>query len=353
MGEREPRPGPQPCPCLGASKSLSADRAKVGCQSCWERDVEEGLMPIDLVAYAYVSPEGSTPKCEFRSVSSGIRAYLEGHIDSLKKGADRESSGPALFRADAARSRFTDLQGGTKEVFLKSAQDLTDRLHTAMDRRAKRGFLVMVRRSLGGEVVEAAALKLDVQDKDGAVASEAGPEPTLEEVRNLLDLPGTLQKGAVYPDARPSSDVVVGERAMADTAQYFLRALEVQQVAAVRSATGSFLGAVGSVATEKVEKVAEELDKYKGPVKPTDFLKEHAGLLTEEEGRTVLEHLEDQIRPVRVINPAARPPRESVVADGITIKGSVEDMRKVRWVPKDGRWQIQIDVSQEPRRRFE
>jgi hypothetical protein len=310
-------------------------------------------MAITLVAYAYVEPGGSAPKCKIQTVSSEIRRYLDRHMDDLLGRAGRGASAPAFFRGEDAEGRFVHLQLGSSKEFVASAGVLTGRLHTAMDNRSKRGFLVAVRRSLDSEEVQAGVLKLDVHDEPAAAARQTGDELQLEAVADLLDLPGDLQKGAVFPDPRAESEVVVGDRVMAETAQYFLRALEVQQIAAPSSATKSLIDVVGSVATGKVDAFVQELDSYDEPVSPQAVFDDHPDLLSDEEREQVLGRLEEQPRPVRIVNPAARPPRVVVSVDGITIRGGVEDMRKVRWVQQGGGWQIQIEVSQEPRKRYE
>lgn len=310
-------------------------------------------MAITLVAYAYVEPGGAAPTCRIRTVSREIHRYLDGHMDDLLGRAGRGSSAPAFFRGQDAESRFVHLQLGANDEFLAAARTLTERLHTAMDNRSKRGFLVAVRRSLDSQEAQAGVLKLDVHDEPAAAARQTGDELQLEAVRDLLDLPGDLQKGAVFPDPRAESEVVVGDRVMVETAQYFLRALEVQQIAAQSSATKSFIDVVASVATGKVDAFAQELDSYDQPVSPQLVFDEHPDLLTLEERDQVLGRLEGQPRPVRIVNPATRPPRVVVSADGITIRGGVEDMQKVQWVQQGGGWQIRIDVSQEPRKRYE
>jgi hypothetical protein len=310
-------------------------------------------MAITNVAYAYVEPGGAAPDCKIRTVSEEIRLYLSEHVDDLLTRAGRDSSAPAFFRTQAAEQRFNDMLTGTKDQFLAAASELTERLFTAMDNRSKKGFLVAVRRSAPDGDAQAAVLKLDVSDKSAAAALLVKGEERLETVRDLLDRPGELQKGAVYPDPRTESNVVVGDKVMVETAQYFLRALEVQQIAAAGSATKSFVDVVAAVATDKVDGIVRELDAYSGPVSPPDFFQQHPDLLTTEEREQTLDQLEQQPRPVRIVNPLARPPKAVVFADGIAIRGGVNEMQKVGWVQHGAGWQIQINVVDEPRKRYE
>ena len=106
-----------------------------------------------------------------------------------------------------------------------------------MDQRSKRGFFVAIRERTGRNQVRVAALKLDVHDEHAAAARLVGDELQLEAVQDLLDIPGELQKGAVYPDDRPHSEVIIVDK-FERTALYFLRALEVQQIE--KRCTGSY-----------------------------------------------------------------------------------------------------------------
>lgn len=285
-------------------------------------------MPIVLVAYAFVEPGGKTPQALVRSVSSEIRQYLNEHADDLLGRARRGSSAPAFFRGPAAKKRMLDLQVGTQLTFLAAAQDLTVRLHTAMDQRSKRGFCVALQRSADSGVQECAFLKLDVREHPGAAARPVGGERLLEAIKDLLDLPGALQKGAVYPDPRGQSQVVVGDKVMVETAQYFLRAVEVQQIAGPGSATKTFIDTVAAVLPSKIDSIIEELDGYDRAVTPQEFLIDHGDLATDEERQRIVEQLEQHPRPVRLINPVERPPRVIVSADGISIRGTVDDMKE-------------------------
>jgi hypothetical protein len=222
-----------------------------------------------------------------------------------------------------------------------------------MDNRSKRGFLVALRRTVAGGVKQAGVLKLDVHDDTAAAARLVAGELRLEAVQDLLDLQGDLQKGAIYPDPRAESDVVVGDRLMTETAQYFLRAVEVQQIAAASSATKAFVDVIGKIAPARIDDLARELGTYDQPVTPQAFLEEHPGLLSETEQRQVIDRLEGQLRPVRVVNPVASPPKAVVVANGITIRGAATEMERVSWEPHAGGWRIQIDVGEEPRKRYE
>jgi hypothetical protein len=309
-------------------------------------------MTIDLVAYAYVEPGGATPTAAIKTVALQTADYLERHVVSLLHRASQGTTAQAQFRTPAASQRFDRLRSGSHQQFLGAANDLVVRLHTAMDNRAKRGFFVALRlrrsTTLGG------VLKLDVHDEPiGIVGQDAQGLPELDAVLDVLDLPGELQKGAIFEDPRPDSEVVVGDKVMTETAQYFLRAIEVQQIAAASSAGRAFVSVVRTVAPTKVEQVARTLARYPGPVTPERFFQDNPTVLSADEQQTTAARLEQQTRPVRIIDPASKPLREVVSADGIEIRGPVETMERVSWRPYQGRFRIVIDVDQEPRRRYE
>jgi hypothetical protein len=310
-------------------------------------------MAILRVAYAYVEPDGDTPDCRVRSIPRDIERFLEEHMRDLLGRAERGTSAPASFRNVQAEQRFVGIRDGSDVEFLDTAQELTKRLHTAMDKRAKRGFFVVLRRQPGNGSVQAGALKLDVRDEPAAAARERDGDLTLEAVRDLLDLPGDLQKGAVYEDPRPESEVAVGDRVMLETAKYFLRAIEAQQVAHEKSSTKDFLRAVEVEAPEQLSTVAVELNRETTPVSPAAFLQKHPTLVGSNERQQILARLETQPRPVRIINPVARPPTGTIVADDITIRGPAILIDGVSWQRIGSKWRIEIEVAEEPRRRYE
>jgi hypothetical protein len=287
-----------------------------------------------------------------QTVSTDVQSYLEDHVADLLKRSQKGSLPPASFRSITARQRFTDLESGTRAQFLAAAQALATRLHTAMDARAKKGFFVALRQAK--TIGRVAALKLDVKDKRAAVVRQIGPNVTLDSIKDLLDLPGELQKGAITPDVRPDSEVIVGDRASEETALYFLRAIEVQQVSPPRLGAGLLLRAVRDVAPDRVQQIAELVGDYGAAITPQELFAEHPEALSEDQRVQVLEDLERQTRPVRFMDPLGHPPKAVVQADDITITGPPRQMDEhVRWEFRGGEWVIEIRVSEEPRRTYQ
>jgi hypothetical protein len=284
-----------------------------------------------------------------RTTSSEVKTYLDAHVDALVTKSSAGSLSPAAFRSDEARTRFGHLATGTTAQFLATAQSLAERLHTEMDQRSKRGFFVVLRRT--GPAL-GAALKLDVHDAAAAaLRRDATGAATLEAVKDLLDIPGELQKGALVPDLRSDSEVIVGDK-LAVTSLYFLDALDVQQHAAAGPATADLLRVVGEVAPAKVAAAAMALE-HETRTSLGGFFERHADILDEEEQAEVLNRARVRRRPIDQIDPEAYVLREEIEADGITIRGRASTIREeLQITQRPGGYRIQIDVNEEPRRRY-
>lgn len=308
-------------------------------------------MAIPLVSYSYLEPGGTPPKMLERTISSDIRDYLEAHVDDLLDRIGHGSIAPAVFRSAEGAERFQKLNTGTKAEFLTNAQSLADRLHQRMDYRTKRGFFVALRRSANGSL--AAVLKLDVNDAAAAaVRFDAAGEATLEAVEDLLDIPGELQKGGVVPDDRPNSQIVVGDK-LTITSLYFLDALDVEQHAAPGPATADLVRVVQTVAPDKADSVAKTLEVEPARVPIADFFEAHPDLLDAEQTTEVLDRARVKRRPIEEVDPSSYVLRETIEADGITIRGRASTLRdKVRILDRPGGFRIQIDVDEQPRRTY-
>jgi hypothetical protein len=306
-------------------------------------------MAIGLVSYAYVEPGGTPPRMRVRTTGAAVDAYLSEHIESLLDRARQGSLSPAVFRSADARGRFSRLATGTSADFVTASQEIADRLIASMDMRAKRGFFVAIRCS---EPVRGVALKLDVHDAAAAsLQLDPSGEPTLEAVQNLLDIPGELQKGAISPDTRQGSQVIVGDR-LPQTSLYFLDALDVQQHASAGPAVPDFLGVVQDVAPTKVRAIAAALEDAE-PTTVGTFLREHGDLLDDHERATVLDSVRTLRRPIDDLDPESYPLREQIDADGITIRGRASVMReKMQIRNRPGGFIIEIRVDEEPQRKY-
>ncbi len=310
-------------------------------------------MSILFVTYAYIEPAGDIPTCVPESVSSGVERYLLAHVASLLKRVPDGSSPPARFQSADGKERFQALLEGSDSEFLEAAEQLAQRIYKEMDKRSKPGFFVALR-SNEGQPIRAAVLKLDIQAKSAAAMARTGQgRMTLEAVKNLLEVPGQLQKGAVFRDDRPASDVVVGDR-LTETALYFLRAIDVVQVSKPGQAVTAFVAAVASVAgSNRTIPVIQALESEEQEITPEDFFARHPDLLEEFERSRVYYQLRERKRPVDRFDARQVVIDEIVTADGITIRGRATALAdKLRVEERPGGWRIVIDVYEEPQREF-
>jgi hypothetical protein len=311
-------------------------------------------MPITHVTYSYVENGGAVPSCTSETVSDAIKQYLTAHVDALLKRSNEASTPQAEFTSTEARTRFEQLRTGSDAEFLSAAQDLARQLHREMDGRSEPGFFVGLRRTEGPTTL-AAALKLDVKPAGGAAVSHtAGGRRRLEAVEELLDLPGELQKGAIVPDERADSEVVVGDT-LPETSLYFLRGFDVRQVSAPGPAVKTLLNTVRRVAPKSVEAVAVALDAEQRAVTVDRFFADHAALLDDTERAAVVGQLAQVKRPVRLLDTRRHPTMRIVTADGVVIRGRATTLTttKLRWEPRQGGYRILIDVDEEPTERWE
>jgi hypothetical protein len=173
----------------------------------------------------------------------------------------------------------------------------------------------------------------------------------LEAVQDLLDLHGELQKGAIFPDPRPESQVLLGDKVAADASLYFLETLEVQQSASALSAGPAFLEALAKVNEEKAPLLATLLNAEPDSTSPESFLSKHSSVLTANEREMVLVDIRDRRRPVRALPASKRPLKEIIRADGIEVRGRAEDMQnKVSIEESNDGWLISIRVQSRPLR---
>jgi hypothetical protein len=310
-------------------------------------------VPLTLVSYSFVERGGPRPACAVRDpVDTEVAAYFEAHVVELKSRPTKKTVPLATFANDGAE-RFRHLAEGSRDEFVATAQALADRLYAEMQpTTAKKGFFVALRRE-GDGAPEGVVLKLDASDELGAAIQTNGEEPELAAIKNLLDSPGALQKGAVFPDTRSGSDVIIGER-WDDTTQYFLRALDVVQSLSERASVNQLLKAVQAHVPDRVPAVLEAIAQRE---EPTDFetLLAEPDLLEQPALDEVLTDLRRSARPLLPMHRDHVPLTRKIQADGITITGPVLEFdQKVSWARRaqDLGWRITIDVRDEPRDRL-
>jgi hypothetical protein len=303
-------------------------------------------MGIELACSAYVEHDTSTPACAWLTLKPDVEGYLEAHVEDLMKKADTNASPPANFNSRRGEQAFESLATGTDNAFFAAAQDLATSLYDAMDGRTRRGLLIALRRDVAPRV---AVLKLDVV-RDSAAVLGAGGE--IDPVHDLLDITGQLQKGAVTPDARPNSAVIVGDK-LGDAAKYFLDALDISQLQNPTKAVAD----VARVIYEKAPDVAEAaIDRLPSSQAGTvaEFMSSVSDLIDSDRRDAVLSALDQQFRPARFLDTRHATVTKTIRGDGITIKGSLADMEKVRLEQVRGtdKYRLEIEFDRKPEIRF-
>lgn len=302
------------------------------------------------MTYARVAHDAAPGNMVTRPHDAGVDAFLFDHVTSLLERAKKGDSPIANFIEPEAARLFEQLRRGTADQFLSAAQALTLRLIGRMDRRAAAGLLVCLRLADRGRR-SAAALKLEVVTPHAAVleALDTGEE-VLAAATNVLDAPGDLQKGALVPDPRPTSDVVIGDRLPID-AQYFPTAFRIQTEQRAVDAVANLVSVVHAQSPTLVPALVQRLpSSTPGPTREVlAEIGQEIPELTEDVRESIVNQLEQLKRPVRTIDTRA-PLKQILSADGITVTGPAEAMHRkaeVQRVPEGG-WRIVVSVEEEP-----
>lgn len=304
-------------------------------------------MGIDYLTWTRVRAGGSPPTCVSKTASENVSGLLETHLENLRGRVRNGTTPPAEFVASEARTRFEVLRDGSEAEFLAAATEIAQDLVSKMDKRTDPGILVALRRSNDGGT-EAAVLKMEVTDPfAGYIRKDPTEGEVLDAVRNLLDTPGHLQKGAVFPDVRSGSEVVVGDR-LAATALYFLDALGIRQVEKPSHAVAGVMRVVEDVVPERAQDVAALLQD--SSAKSVASFVEEIPDLTQEVRGDLVARAEARRRPIRELDPTRSKSLKKILrVSGLTISGRVADMDRVKVKPRDdGGYRITIDVDEKP-----
>lgn len=287
-----------------------------------------------------------------------VSDFLVAHVADLVARAKSGLAADATFTDTTSERHFEDLRDGTDAEFVAAATVLSQQLYKEMMPVAARDGLLIcatfAHEGTGEKI--SAALKLQVVSDQGAILEklESG-EYELTAVHDVLDRPGELQKGLVYPDDRPTSSAVVGDKANAREARYFLRAMGV--VLEERSQKG--LGVLAEIVESRLGQSAAEraiarlptLDS--GPVKDLlEALSEEEPSLTQELREEVLDSLSMAERPVVRVDTKA-PLKTTIRSGQVRITGPAEDLQSATMEPAlDGGWTITLRVREKPQRTY-
>lgn len=305
-------------------------------------------MTIEVLTWVQVAEGLAAPTCEPKTVSEAMDGLLTAHLDDLRERAKRGTTPAASFVSEEARTRFLALRDGDSSEFLEAASHLAAGLISRMDGRTDPGFLVALR-ELRENSVGCAVLKMEVTDPiAGFVRDDPEEGQILDAIRNLLDTPGRLQKGAVAPDTRPGSEVVVGDRLL-DTALYFLDALGIRQLERPKQAVIEILSVAREAIPERRDEVAAVMQRSAATT-VEEFVEEIPDL-DDEAKADFVSRATQRRRPIQDIDTGrARTLKKILRASGVTISGLVDAVEgRVEVNQKtEGGWRITIDVEDEP-----
>lgn len=306
-------------------------------------------MAILLTSYAVVATGRPLPPMELEDLDPDTESYLEEHVAALVGRAAK--SPPTSFLSTATRDAFSDLAQGSDEDFLSRARELAARLLGEMDGRTPDGFFVAARTDAVGGERRAVVLKLQVKAAHAGYLRRRRGRTHLSAVRDSLDAPGQLQKGAIFKDVRPESDMLVGDQ-LDVGALYFLRALGLTQQQNPRAALTAVMRAVGqrapgalaaagrAMARRQPETVTEALDAIEQEAPEVRPWRQE-----------IETELRGQKRPsVRVDPHVAAGIKRVIKAHGVEIVGPVVEVDERVRVSEtdDGRWQATVTFDVRP-----
>jgi len=308
------------------------------------------VVPISCATWALLAVGQPLTELVVEDIDEEAGSYVTEHMGDLDGRALR--SPPTHFIAGADKKRFDLLRRGSEAEFLSASQELAGRLLGQMRDSRQDGLFVAAREIDKRGAARAAVLKLHVVAPHTGYLQRVKGRIRLGAVKAALNVPGQLQKGALYPDVRRNSAVVVGDQ-LDVSALYFLRSLGLVQdqspkraVAAVYSAVRSRVpdaeqAVADSIATRRPTSVKEALDGLVSDLPPLSPMR----LEIESE-------LKEQARPPVALDPDRAGLLKRVISGGgIEISGSVSAMRSRVEGPvetDDGRWRVVVTFDGKP-----
>lgn len=312
-------------------------------------------MRATRMTFFRVARGAAVPVPRIRPGVADVSAFLAAHVTGLQDRAAEGSASNASFVDAADEQQIERLRTGDDAAFLAAAGALGGRLIAEMAPLggALPGLFVCATLESDAGAPHAAVLKLQVVSEQGAVLKRLDTgEETLAAVTDVLDRPGELQKGLVYPDVRPTSQAVVGDKAAQQEAKYFLRAVGVTLEARDSATAGAVVAAVARLAGRDVaDRVAHALPGVE-PGPPEEVLaavRDEVPALTQETADAVAADVRGGDRPVVRVDTAA-PVQAKLRAGALTVTGPADAVRGVTWVPDaNGGWRVAFRTEQEPR----
>ena len=202
---------------------------------------------------------------------------------------------------------------------------------------------------------QAMVLKLDASSKKLAAMSGSGANRVLKSVEDLLDMPGDLQKGAVFPDPRSHSEVCVADKNR-ESALYYLTAIEVGQHELPTKGIKALLSVISDVSPAHVEPVITALESVTNRTPAAEVLKQVMPPISPQSQADINGRLAALRRPVADVDPTGYATQGVVDIDGIVIRGPAARIRDdVSWQkdPNGSGYVISVRVAHLPTKRYE
>jgi len=301
--------------------------------------------------------KGATPtQATIRPGVDEVSAFLCAHAQGLIDKALDGSAANATFYDAAREQLIEDLRSGSDAEFLTAADLLATRLTDEMSHvgNPASGLLVCTTFENGtsGTARLAAVLKLEVVSDQGAVLRRLDSgEETLAAVTNVLDRPGDLQKGLVFPDSRPRSTAVVGDKAAQQEARYFLKSVGITLEARPNASAAALVAAVGKYTDRRTAQRVIAALPSASEGSPREVLHELRGQglnIPDPTVAAIVDELANADRPVPRVDVNASV-RGKVRAGGLTITGPASDIAAVTWESNPaGGWITTIRSDTEP-----
>ncbi len=316
------------------------------------------MRPMKATRLSFVRvAKGATPtQATIRPGVDEVSAFLCAHAQGLIEKAIDGSAANATFYEAGREQLIEDLRSGSDAEFLTAADLLAARLTDEMSHVGNPASGLLVCTTLEDGAPEAskfaAVLKLEVVSDQGAVLRRLDSgEETLAAVTNVLDRPGDLQKGLVFPDSRPPSNAVVGDKAAQQEARYFLRSVGITLEARPNASAAALVAAVGKYTNRGTAQQVITALPSASAGSPREVLQEIRGKgvsIPDAAVAAIADELANADRPVPRVDVTAAV-KGKVRAGGLTITGSASDIEAVTWDSDPaGGWITTIRTDTEP-----
>jgi hypothetical protein len=303
---------------------------------------------IRHAAFANLKHGAPLPQCVIHKLPSDVAEYLEEHVEKLVDKANADEAPPGTLDPNG-RTAFDEMQTAAETRFGQLATNAAVSIQGAMDRRANDGLFVALQLDGASPGPTVAVLKLEALGRAAQLRTSGGVPLAI--VKGLVDEPGELQMGAAFPDKRTSSDVIVGKRT-GPAALYFLTALGIEQMENARAATAQIVKTVYKMKPDRADEIAQRLASTTATT-AAGFVDTVPDVLNSVERQELKNSFKRPSWPIVRIAPATVSIKRTLRADGITITGTVNDMKKVRVTPLPGGGaKIEIEVSTAPKEQY-